>query len=244
MYGRRLDCAPAEGADVQRWMGTSSERFAVIAARSFGQSASGAGLIGPVDSEVAANPGTTSGEYGGGTPQLLSNPNDLPTEVPSAPGVITPSEQDYQNALNAIKDLAKMAAKLKMISMILIAIGIALIAAGCSMTPVGWGLIAAGIALVAMGYMMLQMAQQMGAQAKAMEQQLESAYGQQYQQENVDACVNQAIANGTDPDACQSPNPDPHYDDSATDATGVKKATDEERSSNWEYDDGAPASQR
>ncbi|MBI5239518.1 MAG: hypothetical protein HY926_03535 [Elusimicrobia bacterium] len=240
-YARSQSLVAARGGSSEQGMkATATDAFE----QNDGQAASGAGIIGPVDSPVAANPGTSNGEYGSGTPTLLSDPNELPTEPPSETGAINPNTQNYQNAMDAIKQLAAMAAKLKMISMILIAIGIALIAAGCAMTPVGWGLIAAGIALVAMGIMMLMMAKQMGAQAQAMAQQLESAYGQQYQQENVDACVNQAIANGTDPNACQSPNPDPHYGDSASDASGVQQATSEERNSNWEYDDGTPASQQ
>jgi hypothetical protein len=236
-YARSQSLVAARG-------GSSEQGMKATAADAFEQSETQEGQISPIDSAVPANPSSSHGEYGSGTPALLSDPNAIPDEMPSPPGAINPNTQDYQNAMDAIKKLAAMAAKLKLLSMLLIAIGIALIAAGCASTPVGWGLIAAGIALVAMGMMMLQMAKQMGAQAQAMASQLESAYGQEYQQENVDACVNQAIANGTDPDACRSPNPDPHYGDSASDASGVQEAVHNERSANWEYDDGAPASQR
>jgi len=125
--------------------------------------------------------------------------------------------------------------------MMLIAMGIVLIALGCAiMSTSPWEgivLIIMGIMLVLMGIMMLMMAMKMGAQAKALANQLQSAYGQQYQQENVDDCVQKAISNGTDPNACNSPNPDPHYGDSASDATGVQKAVNDERSAGAYYDD-------
>jgi hypothetical protein len=237
-YARSQSLVAARG-------GSSEQGMKATAADAFEQNATEDGQVSPIDSAVPANPSSSHGEYGSGTPALLSDPNALPDEMPSPPGAIDQGQyQNYQNPMDAIKQLAAMAAKLKLISIILIAIGVALIAAGCAMSPVGWGLIAAGVALVAMGIMMLMMAKQMGAQAQAMANQLQSAYGQEYQQENVDACVSQAIANGTSPDACRSPNPNPHYGDRASDASGVQEAVHNERSSNWEYDDGAPASQR
>ena len=230
----------ARGMSLQAARESSSEQaMKLTALQAFDQNEAQGGQMAPIDSSVPESPaGTSHGEYGGGTAPLLSDPYALPDEQPSPDGAIDPGEQqNYQDPMDAIKQLAAEAARLKLISIILIAIGIALMCSGW------WPTVIAGIIIFCIGIMMLMMAIRMGNQAKAMGDQLQSAYGQQYQKENVDACIDKAVADGTSPDACQSPNPDPHYSDSANDASNVQKSVNDERGSNWEYDDGQPTAQ-
>jgi hypothetical protein len=225
---------------------TSEQAMQSAAADAFDQTDTQGGQIAQIDSPVPTSPpggsGGSGGEYGGGgqTPSIPSDPFAPPVQQPTAPGTVDPGEQqNYQAPMNAIEQLVAEAAKLKMISMILIAAGIALIAAGCACTPFGWGLIAAGIALVAVGVMMLMMANQMASEAQSMSNALQSAYGQQAQQQDVNSCIQQAIANGTSTDQCNTP-----YNDNNTGnaPTTVSQDVNAEQSSTFEYQNGQPAS--
>ncbi len=249
----------ARGMSVLAARGSSEQGMRMTALTAFEQADTQGGQISPIDSAVPVNPSASGGEYGGTAP-LLGDPNALPDEQPSPPGAVDPAQaQNYQNPMNGIKGLGASAGMLKLLAVLLIAIGIILIIIGACLIAIGSAmflgtgipLIIAGIALIIMGamliamaIMMLMAAQKMAAQAKAAAAALESAYGQDYEKQNVDSCVQQAVDNGTSPDACQSPNPTPHYTDSATDASNVQKSVKDERGANAEYDDGTPVFQK
>ena len=164
------------------------------------------------------------GGLGGGAPDTT-----MPTEQETVAGQnVTP----YQNPLDSALALGAQAGKLKIMSMMLIAIGIILIAIGSSMGLWGWAVIAAGIALIAMGIMMLMQAMQMAAQAKALAEGIKAQYGQEYQQDIVDECMDQAVGSGTQPKDCNpSTRPDPKSDTSEL---------TKERDSTFELESGKP----
>ncbi|MDD5629450.1 MAG: hypothetical protein PHU21_10330, partial [Elusimicrobia bacterium] len=243
----------ARGQSVLAARGGSSEQgMRATALDAFNQNQTQGGQIGAVDSPVPVNPpggaGSGGGEYGTAPVLGDTNPTALPDQPVSPPGAVDPGQkQNYQSPMDAIKQLAAMAAKLKQISMILIALGLMLIALGIALMcnpytfGAGCAVLAAGVAVLAMGYMMLMMAKQMGAQAKAMGEQLSAAMGQQYEQENIQACVDQAVAAGTDPNACNSPH---NNDNTHNDHTTISEDVEAERNSEAKYeDDGTPVFQ-
>jgi len=236
----------ARNMSVMAARGTTSEQgMRTTAADAFEQTQTQGGTASTIDSPVAANPSMTGGEYGGGTAGLLSDPNALPAEQATPAGAVDPGQaQNYQNPMNAIKQLAKLAAMLKLISMVLIALGLCLIAIGIALMcnpytlAAGVAILAIGIMILAMGVMMLMMAMKMAAQAKALGAALAAAQGQQYEQQDVQDCLSQATANGTDPDACNST----YNNNTVNTNTTVSQDVTAERTSTYEYQDGQPAS--
>ena len=235
-YARAMSVTAARGF-------SSEQDMRKTALQAFDQNDSQGGEIETVDSPVSANPSLSGGEYGGGTAALLSDPNALPAEPATVAGVNSDA-MPYQAAEDAIQQLIKEAAMLKMISMLLIALGIALMAVGIALMcnpytlAAGIAILAIGVMVLAMGIMMLMMAMQMGAQAQALSNALQTAMGQMYQTQNNDACIQQALANGTDTSACTVPNTSQN---TGNQPTTVSQDVNAEQSSTWEYDDGQPA---
>lgn len=149
-------------------------------------------------------PGETMGQtvqpLGPGAPNPNINPN------PPTPGHknMTPYQRDLDSAVK----LGAQAGDMKKMSMMLMILGAALIAAGAALlspptTAIGAALIAIGGLLIGIAIMMLMMAMMMAKQAKQMADMIDQQYGQDAQGEILHECVDQAIADGTQPENCQ-----------------------------------------
>jgi len=130
----------------------------------------------------------------------------------------------YQNDLNqAVSDI-NQAAMLKIMGMLMIAIGIAMMASGWPPTVI------AGAVLLGIGIMMLMQSMALGNAAKAIGDQIvQSQNGQQTQGNIVTECANQATANGTSVANCQ-------HDQAPNMNTNISQDTDKERSATWTWD--------
>ena len=181
---------------------------------------------------AAFDGGTLGGSTVGGPPGAAptgevtspSNPGGAPdTTMPSAPTVPT---QDLgavtAAAIAAIAQMAQAAAKMKMMGMALIVVGLALVAAGCTIWT-AW-LIPIGLAIAAMGYMMVQQSEKLKAQADAMSQQLAERTTDQRQNAINKYCIDKAYA-GTPPANCNPP-------DDLTGKQDFKKATEDGKKNN------------
>ncbi|MBI5631066.1 MAG: hypothetical protein HY921_09295 [Elusimicrobia bacterium] len=199
------------------------------AADAFDQSATpqggGSSIAGPSDKVVSPNAAGGGGPSAGGAPDVVSPPMPTYNDQPQ-----------YQQLADAAKNAAKEAAKLKnqgtmmmMMGLALIAIGIALVATGFA-AGVGWALIAAGAAMLLMAMMMLNQSKQMGEKGKQIAGQLANMENQSKQGEIMKSCIDQAVANGTDPDACQA-------EQQQQPKTNVKKAVEEEQGSSYCIED-------
>lgn len=167
---------------------TTADAARAGAADAFDQRASNGGVLStPGGPDVDGKP--VSG-LGGGAPDLTSVP-----DVPDVQGVRGDPRMDQ--GFKAVQDLAAAAAKMKMMGMGLIALGVVLIAIGSAMPVGGWILIAVGVLLIGIGVMMMQQAAQMAAMAKQMGAALADQYGTgTYQKEQVAACTDEVLANG------------------------------------------------
>ena len=161
------------------------------------------------------------------------SPPILGTGAPDQPTPVNKAPWQQPNLDNALAD-ANQAAQDKLISVMLIAIGIAMIAAGCACCPPNIGLIIAGIMMVLLGIMFLMMAMKMAAMAKQIAAQIQSMNGQTVQSNVVDQCADQAAGNGTYTSNCR---PSTQVPDNPN---NTQKAADEESNSTYELDNGHP----
>lgn len=159
--------------------------------------------------------------------------NDVSPPPVGAAGNVTP----YQSQLDGAQGMGDSAASMKLMSIMLIAIGIALIAAGASAGPIiGPILIAIGTAVVAMGMMMMMMSQNMARSAKNQGQNIEDQYGQTEQSEAVDNCADQASGSGTTTADCDPGSTLDDVDGSLTNDIG--QSVSEVRNSRYTGADG------
>lgn len=220
------------GADVG-----SNDVSKQMASDAFDQRATRAGTI--PDPDKAPGPSSSGGGPGSVNPM---GPGATDITMPEEPRLqpdahgrdITP----YQPALNNALNMAAQAGKMKKISMMLIAIGIVLIAIGIATLPWGAILIGIGAMLLGMGIMMMMMANMMAQQAKQMANQIKNMEGQLNQGKIVDECTDQALADGTPPEACRPQTTAPPMD------TTIKQDVEKERSSTYELDGGAPVNNK
>lgn len=188
----------ARGLSVAGAGANSADAARAGAANAFDQAATTGGELSSPG--IGTGPADTP-STGGGAPDVTSVP-----DVPDVQGVNGDPRMDQ--AFKGIEKMAEQAAKMKKMGMMMIAIGIILIAIGTQLTgtifgiPIGLVLIALGIALMAMGYMMMQQAKQMADMAKQMGSTLAQSYGTgSYQEQAVNECTDQVLANGGGP--CQ-----------------------------------------
>ena len=121
---------------------------------------------------------------GSGAPNTMDTTQPAEPAIPDVPTAVD-ATPDYTQQKDMAKALAALAAMLRMIGMIMLAIGAVLMAVGMSLmhpptTMIGIALLAAGAALLAMGMMMLSAAKNAADQASKIGQQMQDE-GQQTQ---------------------------------------------------------------
>lgn len=139
--------------------------------------------------QAATQGGALAGGLGAmdGPPQVVVPPGqgapDVDNSTPKAPEVGPYKESTpYQDQLDAAKEMADQAGKLRMMGMLMMVLGAGMIAAGVYLLQgnpepttkyIAYGMIAGGTAMVGMGVMMLAQAQNMAKQAEAMGKQIQ-----------------------------------------------------------------------
>ena len=174
------------------------------------------------------------------TPATVSPPPNSPTV---APPTATPfNDTPYQNNLDQAKQQAQDAGNMKMMGMIMLALGAALMMAGMMMmngpqAQMGMMLLIAGIGLMAAGAMMMMMAANEKQQADNNANQVQQQQGQGAQAQDAHQCIDQAYNNGGNvADNCQG-NVDTGVQDHST---TVATAVNAELNSGYTVDGGKP----
>lgn len=166
-------------------------------------------------------PGGAGGAGGSGSDSGLSVPADLKgtivDDASSGTESVAPTKDvtGWAGPVTTALDMAQKSYEMKNQSMILFGLsaaatvaGIALLATGISV-PAAAIAFAAAAALAASGAVMLHQAVQMKEQASVLGRQIKDLYGQEYQKEIIDQCLEQALA-GTKPAECDpATKPDP-----------------------------------
>jgi hypothetical protein len=175
---------------------------------------------------------------------LGAGANDLAPPPSAGPGHnVTP----YQGNVDRARNMDNQAGQNKMMSIMLIALGIALIVAGATKmpSPLGAILIAIGIAMVGMGMMMMMMAQNQAGAAKNEANQIEDRYGQGDQSNVIDDCADQAAGSGTNADACApSTTPAQIKKEIEADTSHIKRAVQEQQDATYELDGGGQGAEQ
>lgn len=181
-----------------------------------GMSVAGAGASSADAASRAAGDAFDQRSSNGGelsSPGIGNGPADSPSTPGGAPDMtMPPTPPDVQGvrgdprmdqAFKGIENMAQQAAKMKQMGTMMIAIGIIIAALGYLLIDIVWtaaigaALVVLGLGLAAMGAMMINQANQMAAMAKQMGSTLAQSYGTgTYQEEQVNACTDEVLANG------------------------------------------------
>lgn len=194
------------------------EAASQVATNAFEQSKTQGGEL-PV---IGAGPGFPAGVVvppGTGAPDITKPDLGEPPEPPPVgpPANVTP----YQKALDAARNMAKAAGKLRMMGILMMVAGAALVASGW------WPTVIVGLAMIAMGIMMLAAAQNLAGQAKAIAKGI-AAFQDQVEQAQIAADFAKAKADGR----AYTP---PDLSDKTKRNDGVRQAVDEERNAGYTF---------
>ncbi|MDE2238112.1 MAG: hypothetical protein KGK30_09500, partial [Elusimicrobia bacterium] len=198
---------------------TTTDAASTLASNAFDSGAIGGGgtTDGGAGTGGSTSGGGTSGAGGGGggtiDPGTLGSGSATDVTAPTGSGV---NATPYQQALDAIHQMAQKAAQMKSTGMMLLIAGAILVGIGAWMMTTVWGavygavLVGIGSLIIGMGAMMMMMAGQLASQAKQMASQIEQQYGQSDTSQALQQCVDQALNNPQQQNCDKAKNVDPN----------------------------------